>query len=152
MIEARLQELGIELPEAATPVYSYVPVVVHRGVAYVSGQLPKVDGEVRITGKVGADVGLEEARDAARICTLQALACLRLELGSLDRIERILKVTGFVASAPGFNGQPSVIDGASKLLGEVFGDAGRHARSAVGVAELPRDTPVEVEFIVAVRD
>lgn len=151
-IEDKLAQLGLTLPEAAKPLFNYVPVTVHQGVAYVSGQLPKEDGEVRITGKLGADVSLEQAQHAARVCILQGLACLQMELGTLDRIERILKVTGFVASAPGFNGQPKVLDAASDLLGDVFGGAGRHARSAVGVAELPRNTPVEIELIVAVTD
>jgi len=129
-----------------------VPVTVHRGVAYVSGQLPKRDGEVRVFGKLGAEVDLETARGEARICILQALACLKAELGSLDRIERILKLTGFVASAPGFNAQPKVLDAASDLIGDVFGESGRHARSAVGVAELPRNACVEIEMTVALRD
>ncbi len=149
MIEARLAELGITLPEAATPSFSYVPVTLHNGVAYVSGQMPKVDGEVRVFGKVGREVDLETAREQARICILQGLACLRTALGSLDRVERVLKVNGFVASAPGFNAQPKVIDAASDLLVEIFGDPGRHARVAVGVAELPRNAAVEIELTVA---
>lgn len=152
MIEERLQELGLELPAAVKPVYEYVPVVIHGGVAYVSGQLPKAGDDVRHKGKVGAEVSLEEAQDDARLCVLHALACLRQALGGdLGRIERILKVTGFVASASGFNDQPKVIDAASKLLGQLLGEQGRHARSAVGVFELPRNTPVEIEFIVAVK-
>ena len=149
MIERRLQELGVTLPEAAAPSFNYVPVTLHQGVAYVSGQMPKIDGEVRVTGKVGAEVDVETAREQARICILQGLACLRDALGSLDGIERILKVTGYVASAPGFNAQPKVIDAASDLLVEIFGDAGRHARAAVGVAELPRNACVEIEMTVA---
>jgi enamine deaminase RidA (YjgF/YER057c/UK114 family) len=152
MIEARLAELGITLPEAATPSFSYVPVTLHNGVAYVSGQMPKVDGEVRVFGKVGREVDLETAREQARICILQGLACLRAALGSLDRVERVLKVNGFVASAPGFNAQPKVIDAASDLLMEIFGDPGRHARVAVGVAELPRNAAVEIELTVAFTD
>ncbi|RYE31105.1 MAG: RidA family protein [Hyphomicrobiales bacterium] len=152
MIDQRLAELGIELPEAASPSFNYVPVTLHRGVAYVAGQLPKVDGEVRVKGKAGAAVSLETARGEARICILQGLACLKQALGSLDRIEQVLKVTGFVASAPGFNDQPKVLDAASDLLGEILGEAGRHARSAVGVAELPRDAAVEIELVVAYRD
>ena len=151
MFEERLAELGLELPEAAEPSFNYVPVTVHDGVAYVSGQLPKVDGAVRVFGKVGAEVDLETARSEARICILQGLACLKQELGSLDRIARILKINGYVASAPGFNAQPKVIDAASDLLGDIFGEAGRHARAAVGVTELPRNTAVEVEMTVAVR-
>jgi enamine deaminase RidA (YjgF/YER057c/UK114 family) len=152
MIEERLSERGIALPEAASPSFNYVPVTVHHGVAYVSGQLPKVGGEIRVQGKVGAGVSLETARGEARLCILQALACLKQALGSLDRIERILKVTGYVASAAGFNDQPKVLDAASDLLVEIFGEAGRHARAAVGVAELPRDAAVEIELVVACRD
>ncbi|MCZ0738046.1 RidA family protein [Phreatobacter sp. AB_2022a] len=152
MIDQRLAELGIVLPDAASPSFNYVPVVLNRGTAYVAGQLPKVDGEVRVHGKAGGAVSLEAARGEARICILQGLACLRQALGSLDRVERVLKVTGFVASAPGFNDQPKVLDAASDLLGEVFGEAGRHARSAVGVAELPRDAAVEIELVVAYRE
>jgi enamine deaminase RidA (YjgF/YER057c/UK114 family) len=123
-------------------------VTTHAGVAYVSGQLPKVDGEVRLHGKVGAEVSLDQAREQARICVLQGLACLAAELGDLSRIRRVLKVNGFVASASGFNEQPKVIDAASDLLVEILGPAGRHARSAVGVAELPRNAAVEIEFVV----
>ncbi|EKN63454.1 RidA family protein [Schinkia azotoformans] len=151
MFEERLHELGYELPEAATPSFIYVPVVVHNGVAYVSGQLPKVDGEVKLTGKVGGNVSLEEAQESARICILQGLSCLKQELGSLDRIDRFLKVTGFVNSAEGFNQQPKVIDAASDLIEKIFGEKGRHARSAVGAAELPRSTPVEIEMMVAIK-
>jgi enamine deaminase RidA (YjgF/YER057c/UK114 family) len=149
MIKQRLAELGITLPEAASPSFNYVPVTTHGGVAYVSGQLPKVDGEVRLKGKVGAEVSLEQARGQARICVLQGLACLAAQLGDLSLITRVLKVTGFVASAAGFNDQPKVIDAASDLLVEILGPAGRHARSAVGVAELPRNAAVEIEFVVA---
>jgi enamine deaminase RidA (YjgF/YER057c/UK114 family) len=151
MIERKLAELGLRLPEAAKPSFLYVPVVVHGNVAYVSGQLPKVGGDVWTTGKVGAEVSTDDAKEAARICVLQALAVLREALGSLDRVERVLKVNGYVASAPGFNQQPTVIDAASELLVQVFGEAGRHARAAVGVPELPRNSPVEIEFTVAVR-
>lgn len=152
MIEDRLRAMGLALPEAATPSFSYLPVTLHRGVAYVAGQLPKVDGEVRVRGKVGRDVDLETARGEARICALQGLACLQGALGSLDRVEQILRVNGYVASAPGFNDQPKVLDAASDLLVEVFGEKGRHARAAVGVAELPRDAAVEIEMTVAYRD
>lgn len=148
-IEQRLAARGLALPEAAKPSFNYVAVVAHDGVAYVSGQLPKVDGEVRVHGKVGAEVSLEQAREQARICVLQALACLKLELGDLARITKVLKVTGFVASAAGFNEQPKVIDAASDLLVDVLGPSARHARSAVGVAELPRNAAVEIEFVVA---
>lgn len=152
MFEKRLAELDLTLPAAAEPSFNYVPVTVHKGVAYVSGQLPKVDGKVRVFGKVGAEVDLETAREEARICILQGLASLKSALGSLDRIERILKINGYIASASGFNGQPKVLDAASDLLGDIFGEAGRHARAAVGVAELPRNTAVEIEMTVAVRD
>lgn len=152
MIEDRLKALGLTLPDAATPSFNYLPVTLHRGVAYVAGQLPKVDGEVRVRGKAGGGVDLETARNEARVCALQALACLRTALGSLDRVEQVLKVNGYVASAAGFNDQPKVLDAASDLLVEVFGDKGRHARAAVGVAELPRDAVVEVEMTIAYRE
>jgi enamine deaminase RidA (YjgF/YER057c/UK114 family) len=127
-----------------------VPVTVHERLAFVSGQLPR-KGEEFVTGKVGAEVGLDLAQEAARLCIFQGLACLRQNLGSLDRIDRVLKLTGFVASAAGFNQQPKVIDAASELLGKVFGESGRHARSAVGVAELPRNASVEIEMIVSLK-
>jgi enamine deaminase RidA (YjgF/YER057c/UK114 family) len=152
MIDERLRTLGLTLPEAATPSFNYVPVTLHRGVAYVAGQLPKLDGEIRVRGKAGRDVDLETARGEARICILQGLACLKAALGSLDRVEQVLKVGGYVASAPGFNDQPKVLDAASDLLVEVFGDKGRHARSAIGVAELPRGAVVEIELTVAYRE
>ena len=152
MIEDRLRALALTLPEAATPLFNYVPVTLHRGVAYVAGQLPKVGGDIRVRGKAGREVDVETARGEARICILQGLACLKAALGSLDRVEQVLKVGGFVASAPGFNDQPKVLDAASDLLVEVFGDKGRHARSAIGVAELPRDAVVEIELTVAYRE
>ena len=152
MIEDRLRALALTLPEAATPSFNYVPVTLHRGVAHVAGQLPKVGGDIRVRGKAGREVDLEKARGEARICILQGLACLKAALGSLDRLEQVLKVGGFVASAPGFNDQPKVLDAASDLLVEVFGDKGRHARSAIGVAELPRDAVVEIELTVAYRE
>ena len=150
-MEARLRELGLTLPEPATPAFNYVPVVVWHDVAYVSGQLPRVAGGLSATGKLGETVSVEEGREAARLCVLQGLAVLRQALGSLDRIDRILKVTGFVASAPTFFDQPKVVDAASELLIQLFGEAGRHARSAVGALALPRNTPVEIEFVVALR-
>ena len=152
MIDDRLARLGLTLPPAAEPSFNYRPVTTHRGVAYVAGQLPKVDGAVRVHGKAGAEVDLETARAEARICILQGLACLREALGSLDRVEQVLKVNGYVASAPGFNDQPKVLDAASDLLVEVFGSAGQHARAAVGVAELPRNAVVEIELTVAYRE
>lgn len=151
-IDNRLKELGIALPEARKPAFEYVAVALHGNIAYVSGQLPWLDGQNVISGKVGADVDLGRAQEAARLCTLFALANLKNEIGSLDLVERILKVTGFVASAPGFSAQPKVIDAASKLLGDIFGENGRHARSAIGVAELPRGAAVEIEYMIAVRD
>lgn len=149
MIADRLAERGLTLPQAADPSFNYLPVTLHNGVAYVSGQMPKVDGEVRVFGKVGGEVDLETARGEARICILQGLACLEAALGSLDRVTRILKVNGYVASARDFNAQPKVLDAASDLLVEIFGETGRHARAAVGVAELPRNAAVEIEMIVA---
>jgi enamine deaminase RidA (YjgF/YER057c/UK114 family) len=146
--EARLRDLGIELPAPALPVASYIPVVVAGGLAFVSGQVPMADGAVRPTGKLGAEVDVEAGAEAARRCALQALSALRAELGSLDRIRRIVRVGVFVASSSGFTDQPKVGNGASDLLAEVFGEAGRHARAAVGVAELPLGAPVEVELTV----
>ncbi|MGH8630160.1 MAG: RidA family protein, partial [Burkholderiales bacterium] len=133
------------------PQFEYVPVVVHGDFAYVSGQVPRLDAQSVISGKLGAGLDVERGSEAAKLCVLHALAALKLALGSLDRIERIVKLTGFVASAPGFVQQPQVIDGASRLLAEIFGERGRHARSAIGVAELPRGSAVEVEMIVALR-
>jgi enamine deaminase RidA (YjgF/YER057c/UK114 family) len=148
---ARLAELGIALPSAAQPVFNYVPVAIHGDLAFVSGQLPKVGGEVGIRGRVGDTVSVDQAKEAARICALQALACLAEALGSIDRVERIVRLTGFVASTPDFHQQPAVIDAASEIMVQVFGEAGRHARSAVGAAALPRDSAVELEVIAAVR-
>lgn len=148
----RLAQLGLELPAAARPEFSYVPVTRHGDLILVSGQLPKVDGRVQVTGSVGAEVSVEEARQAARVCTLQGLACVADLLGSLHAVDRALRVTGFVASAAGFHDQPKVIDAASELLTEVLGESGRHARSAVGVAALPRGAPVEIEFMFAAKD
>lgn len=149
--ENRLKELGIVLPAAKKPAFEYVAVALHGNIAYVSGQLPWIDAQNVISGKVGADVDLERAQAAARLCILFALANLKNEVGSLDAVERVLKLTGFVASAPGFTAQPKVIDAASKLLGDIFGESGRHARSAIGVAELPRGAAVEIECVIAVR-
>lgn len=147
----RLAELGVTLPPAPKPVATYVPVVVVDGMAYVSGQGPTREGAPVVRGKVGAEVSVEQAYDAARLCALNALAALEGALGSLDRIERFVKLLGFVASAPGFDGQPRVVNGASDLLVEVFGEAGRHARSALGTSQLPFDIPVEIEFLAKVR-
>lgn len=145
----RLAELGIELPAVVAPLASYVPAARTGSLVYTSGQLPIVAGELVATGKVGAEITPDEATALARTCALNALAAVHALVG-LDSVVRVVKVVGFVASAPTFTGQPAVINGASDLLGEVFGDAGRHARSAVGVAVLPRDAPVEVELIVEV--
>ncbi len=144
---SRLAELGLRLPTPARPAFAYVPVVQHCELIFVSGQLPKVDGQVQATGIVGAGVTLAQARDAAIVCTLQGLACAAEHLGNLDLIDRVLRVTGFVASAPDFHEQPEGIDAASDLLEKTFGEDGRHARSAVGVCALPRAAPVEIEFI-----
>ncbi|MET8773400.1 RidA family protein [Nocardia sp. NPDC050713] len=145
-----LERLGLTVPAVAAPVAAYIPAVRTGSLVYTSGQLPFVNGELSATGKVGAEVSLEAAAEAARLCALNALAAVH-DLVGLDEVVRIVKVVGFVASAPGFTDQPLVINGASEFLGEVFGDAGVHARSAVGVSELPKNTPVEVELIAEVR-
>ncbi|TVT60539.1 RidA family protein [Amycolatopsis rhizosphaerae] len=146
----RLAGLGIELPAVAAPVAAYVPAVRSGAHVYTSGQLPFVGGELAVTGKVGAEVSPEEAKRHARTCVLNALAAVDA-LAGLDAITRVVKLVGFVASAEGFTGQPAVINGASELLAEIFGEAGAHARSAVGVAELPLGAPVEIELIVEVE-
>lgn len=148
-IEARLQHLGITLPEAAAPVASYVPVVVHGGFAHVSGQLPFIDGEL-VTGRLGEAVSLEEGTAAARACGLMILAQLRAARIALDRVERVVKLGAFVNSAADFTDQPKVANGASELMFDVFGEAGRHARAAVGVPSLPLGAAVEVDAIIAV--
>ena len=150
--EARLRELGLELPSVAEPAGSYVPATRSGTLLFTAGQLPFEGGELRTTGKVGDAVSLEEASEAARLCALNALAAAAAAAGGLNRIARVVKVTGFVASAPDFNRQPEVINGASELIGEVFGEAGLHARSAVGAAELPIDAPVEVELVAELGD
>ncbi len=146
---ARLGELGVTLPEVVAPLASYVPAVRTGNLVYTSGQLPMEAGKLVGTGKVGAEVSPGEGQAMARICALNALAAVNSLVG-IDAVTRVVKVVGFVASAPGFNGQPGVVNGASDLLAEVFGDKGAHARSAVGVSELPLDAPVEVEMIVEV--
>ncbi len=151
-IDARLSELGITLPDVAKPVASYVPAMTTGNLLYTAGQLPFVDGQLVATGKVGSDVSATEAAELARICTLNALAAAKGLLGSLDRVTRVVKVNGFVASTPDFIAQPQVLNGASEFLGEVFGDIGAHARAAVGVAVLPLDAPVEVELILEFGD
>ena len=150
--EDRLGALGLKLPDLVAPVAAYVPAVRTGAYVYTAGQLPLIDGELPATGKVGAGVGPEQARELARTCALNALAAVASVAGGLSSIRRVVKVTAFVASAAGFTGQPQVVNGASELLLEVFGDAGRHARSAVGVAVLPLDAPVEMELIVEVGD
>lgn len=149
--EARLAEIGIELPKAAAPVAAYVPVVIHNGLAHVSGQLPFVDGEL-VKGRLGESVTLDDGTKAARACGLMILAQLKAALGSLDRVDRIVKLGAFVNSTGDFDAQPKVANGASELMTEVFGEAGKHARSAVGVTVLPLGAAVEVDAIVAVRD
>ena len=146
---ARLGQLGVALPDVVAPLASYVPAVRTGNLVYTSGQLPMEGGKLAATGKVGAEVSLEDGKALARICALNALAAVDSLVG-IDTVTRVVKVVGFVASAPGFNGQPSVINGASDLLAQVFDDNGAHARSAVGVSELPLDAPVEVELIVEV--
>jgi enamine deaminase RidA (YjgF/YER057c/UK114 family) len=149
--EERLAELGLTLPTDTAPLATYVPAVRTGNLVFTSGQLPRVDGELTHTGKVGAGVTPEDAKEAAQACALNAIAALKAEIGDLEKVRRVVKVLGFVASAPDFTGQPGVVNGASELLGKVFGDAGVHARSAVGVAALPLDVPVEVEMIVEVE-
>ncbi len=144
----RLAELGLALPPVVPPVAAYVPAQISGNLVYTAGQLPMIGGVLPATGKVGAEVGAEEAKEFARVCALNALAAAESVIGSLDRVTKVVKVVGFVASAPDFTSQPGVVNGASELLGEIFGEAGKHARSAVGVAVLPLDAPVEVELIL----
>ncbi|MFD5461466.1 RidA family protein [Kitasatospora sp. NPDC127059] len=151
-VESLLAELGLTLPPVAAPVAAYVPAVRSGEFVFTSGQLPVVGGKLPSTGKVGAEVSPEEAKELAQTCALNALAAVKSVIGDLDRIEQVVKVVGFVASAPDFTGQPGVINGASELLGKVLGEAGVHARSAVGVAVLPLDAPVEVEIQVRVKN
>ncbi|MGA7417214.1 MAG: RidA family protein [Acidimicrobiales bacterium] len=151
LIEKRIAELGYTLYGPHPPHHPLVPVVVHGGVARTSGQLPRIDGRLTCTGLLGDSVTVEQASRASEVCVLNALAVLREELGSLDRIERVLTVLGFAAVAPGTQMQPAALDGASKLLFEVFGEAGRHTRSAIGVASLPRGGTVELEVAVSLH-
>jgi enamine deaminase RidA (YjgF/YER057c/UK114 family) len=148
--EERLRQLGVSLPTPAAPVAAYVPCVRTGDLVYVSGQVPLVEGKPSHLGRLGDGIGLEDGRAAARTCAINVLAALKAELGELSRVRRVVKVTGFVASAPDFTDMPQVVNAASELFGEVFGDAGRHARAAVGVAALPLGVPVEVEAIVEV--
>ena len=149
-VEDRLSGLGLTVPEVVPPVAAYVPVVREGDLVFTSGQLPMVDGALAATGKVGAEVDADTAKSLAETCALNAIAAIKSEIGDLDTVSRVVKVVGFVASDPGFTGQPGVINGASELLVKAFGDKGIHARSAVGVAALPLDAPVEVEVIVSV--
>ena len=148
--DERLRELGLELPEAPAPFASYVPVVVTGNLAFVSGQIASAEGKPMWTGKLGKDVDVEAGAEAARRCALQLLAALKAEIGSLDSVRRIVKLTVFVASADSFTDQPKVANGASDLLVELFGETGPHARAAVGVAELPLGAPVEIELIAEI--
>jgi enamine deaminase RidA (YjgF/YER057c/UK114 family) len=148
--EERLAELGLSVPDVVKPVAAYVPAVRTGSYVYTSGQLPMRDGKLVVTGKVGGDVSAEQATSCARQCALNAIAAVRAEVGELSNVKRVVKVVAFVASTTDFTGQPSVANGASELLGDVFGDAGKHARSAVGVPVLPLDAPVEVELVVEV--
>ena len=151
-VEDRLSELGLTVPELVPPVAAYVPVVRDGNLVFTSGQLPMVAGALAATGKVGGDVDAEAAKSLAEMCALNAIAAIKSEIGDLDKVARVVKVVGFVASDPSFTGQPGVINGASELFVKAFGDKGVHARSAVGVAALPLDAPVEVEVIVSVAD
>jgi len=150
--EARLAALGLDLPPVAAPLAAYVPAVRSGPHVYTAGQLPLADGKLLMTGRVGAQVSVEEGAALARTCALNALAAVASVTGGLSAVARIVKIVGFVASDPSFTGQPLVVNGASELMLEVFGDAGRHARSAVGVSVLPLDAPVEIELIAEVRD
>ena len=150
-VEDRLAELGLAVPEVAKPVAAYVPAVVSGDLVFTSGQLPMRNGELITTGKVGADVSVEDAVACAQQCALNAIAAVKSMVGDLDRVAQVVKVVAFVASTPDFTGQPGVANGASELFGQVFGEAGVHARSAVGVPVLPLDAPVEVEIVVRVR-
>ncbi|MFI6481287.1 RidA family protein [Nonomuraea sp. NPDC050663] len=149
--EERVADLGLTLPEVVPPLAAYVPAVRTGNLVYTSGQVPMVEGKIKATGKVGAEISLEEGAELARICALNAIAALKSNVGELSQVARIVKVVVFVASTPDFTQQPAVGNGASELLAEVFGESGKHARSAVGVASLPLDAPVEVELIAEVR-
>jgi enamine deaminase RidA (YjgF/YER057c/UK114 family) len=149
-IEQRIIDLGFVLPETAKPLAAYIPAVQSGNLVFTSGQLPMIAGSLAETGKVGGSVSAERAKELATVCALNALAAVKTVIGDLDKIKRIVKVVGFVSSVPEFSGQPAVVNGASEFLGEVFGEKGIHARSAVGVAVLPLDAPVEIELIVEV--
>ena len=150
-IENRIIELGLVLPAPRAPAFSYAAVSLHANLAWVSGQLPwRLDGSLP-NGKLGAEISIEEGQESARCCLLNALSVLKQGLGSLNSVEKVIKLTGFVASATGFIEQPQVMDGASKLILDIFSERGKHARSAIGVAELPRGVPVEIEFVFAIK-
>jgi enamine deaminase RidA (YjgF/YER057c/UK114 family) len=149
-IEQKIIDLGFVLPETAKPLAAYIPAVQSGNLVFTSGQLPMINGSLAETGKVGGSVSPERAKELATVCALNALAAVKTVIGDLDKIKRVVKVVGFVSSAPEFSGQPRVVNGASEFLGEVFGEKGVHARSAVGVAVLPLDAPVEIELIVEV--
>lgn len=150
-VEEKIKQLGLNIPEAPKPVASYVPAVKSGNLIFTSGQLPFVNGNLQYIGKLGEKYSIEDGYQAARICVLNCLSVVKGIVGDLDKVARIVKVVGFVSSAAGFNDQPKVINGASELLGEIFGEAGQHARSAVGVNELPLNSAVEVEMIVEIK-
>ncbi|MGD3106532.1 RidA family protein [Streptomyces sp. YGL11-2] len=151
-VEDKIASLGLKLPEVVPPLATYQPAVRSGAYVHTSGQLPMVAGSLPVTGKVGAEVSPEQGKELAAVCALNALAAVKSVIGDLDKIVRVVKVVGFVASAPDFTGQPGIVNGASELLGEILGDKGVHARSAVGVAVLPLDAPVEVEILVEVAE
>ena len=152
MIAQRLHELGLTLPEATPPLYEYVPVTIHQNIAYISGQVPRINGHIPYPGKVGQDVTIQQAQELAEYCVLKALSCLQAEIGSLDNVAKVLKVTGYVQAAPDFYEPSSVLDAASRLLEQIFGEKGRHARTVIGAAVLPSNTPVEIDFIIAIKE
>jgi Putative translation initiation inhibitor, yjgF family len=151
MYEAKLKEMGLDLPEAPKPLAAYVPAIQAGDLVYTSGQIPLVGGELKFKGQVGAEISEAQGYEAAKVCAVNCLSAIKGLIGSLDRIDHIVKVTGFVNSAPGFSAQPKIVNGASELLGQVFGGAGGHARSAVGVSALPLDSAVEVELVVKLK-
>lgn len=151
MIEGKIKELGFELPEAPKPLAAYVPALIAGDLVFTAGQLPSVKGELKYKGKVGKELTEEQGRSAAEICALNCLGAIKGAIGNLDIIEQVVKLTVFVNSADGFSSQPKVANGASELIGKIFGEKGNHARSAVGVNELPIDAPVEVEMIVKLK-
>jgi len=151
MIEDKIKELGLSVPEAAKPLAAYIPAIKVNDLVMTSGQLPTVKGELKFKGKVGKEVSEDEGRQAAEICALNCLGAIKGVIGDLDKIEQVVKLTAFVNSADGFTAQPKVTNGASELLGKIFGENGKHSRSAVGVSELPIDAPVEIEMLVKLR-